>query len=84
MKIFPEGSADVTNDLALEFKISLDDAERLKLGKMPTGMYPRKKTEDDSARRLNRICGHIEKHLKSIDKKNLPAVIGELKNKEAF
>ena len=43
IKIFPVGSAQITDDLALAFKISLEDAERVKWGRLGGTMYPRKK-----------------------------------------
>ena len=46
VKVFPLGGANVTDDLALSFKIALEDAEKLKLGRLGGTMYPRKKVEE--------------------------------------
>jgi len=65
VKVFAEGSTDVTDDLALSFKISLEDAERLKLGKLGGAMYPRRKVESVIAGRFRIMFDLIDKHLKS-------------------
>ena len=71
--VFPEGSDDITNDLALAFKISLEDAERLKLGKLGSAMYPRKKVDELITKRYEHIFTHLGKHLKTIGAEALPA-----------
>ncbi|MFA5996233.1 MAG: cell division protein FtsA, partial [Candidatus Paceibacterota bacterium] len=46
IKVFPVGSSHITDDIALGFRISLDEAERVKLGRLSGQMYPRKKIDD--------------------------------------
>lgn len=76
VKVFPMGSAHITDDIALGFRISLEEAERVKLGKLTGTMYPKKKVDDVVAARLNSIFGLIEKHLKTLGRRGpLPAGI---------
>ena len=76
VKVFPLGGANVTDDLALAFKISLEDAEKLKLGRLGGAMYPRKKVEEVISTRFRSMFEHIDKHLKVIGRKGaLPAGI---------
>ncbi len=76
VKTFPEGSANITDDIAIAFKIGLDDAERLKVGKLAGSVYPRKKVDDLMTKRFEHIFAAIDKHLKTIGRKGpLPAGI---------
>jgi cell division protein FtsA len=76
VKVFPIGSTNITDDIALNFKISLEDAERLKLGKLGGTMYPRKKVDDLIASRFTNMFGLLDKHLKSMGRRGpLPAGI---------
>lgn len=76
MKVFPMGSTNVTDDLALGFKVSLEDAERLKLGKLSGAMYSRKKLEDIIVARFERMFELVDKHIKSLGRRGmLPAGI---------
>ncbi len=76
VKVFPVGSANITDDLALGFKVSLEDAERLKMGRLGGSMYPRKKVEEVIAARFRHMFELIDKHLKAIGRKGaLPAGI---------
>jgi cell division protein FtsA len=76
MKVFPMGSTNVTDDLALGFKVSLEDAERLKLGRLSGAMYSRKKIEDIIISRFERMFDLVDKHIKSLGRKGmLPAGI---------
>ncbi len=75
-KVFPIGSTNITDDLALGFKISLEDAERIKLGRLSGVMYPRKKVEDIIAQRFHTMFDLIDRHLKSLGRRgSLPAGI---------
>jgi cell division protein FtsA len=75
-KVFPIGSANITDDLALGFKISLEDAERIKLGRLSGSMYPRKKVDEIITQRFKGMFDLIDKHLKVIGRKSaLPAGI---------
>ncbi len=76
LKVFPVGSTHITDDLALGFKISLEDAERIKLGRLGGAMYPRKKVEEIIAIRFRTLFELIDKHLRAIGRRgNLPAGI---------
>jgi cell division protein FtsA len=67
---FPIGSADITNDIALGFKIPLEKAESFKLGNI-TADYPRKKLNEIIEARLSDIFDLIENHLKKIKRNEL-------------
>ncbi|MBU6490742.1 cell division protein FtsA [Patescibacteria group bacterium] len=76
VKVFPMGSSHITDDIALGFRISLEEAERVKIGRLSGQMYPRKKVDDLIARRLETMFALIDKHLKSLGRRGpLPAGI---------
>ena len=76
VKVFPMGSSHVTDDIALGLRISLEEAERVKIGKLAGVMYPRKKVDDFIMTRLETIFTLIDKHLKSLGRRGpLPAGI---------
>lgn len=76
VKVFPVGSAHITDDIALGFRISLEEAERVKVGKLTGQMYPRKKVDDLVGGRLGTMFTLIDKHLKSLGRRGpLPAGI---------
>ncbi len=76
VKVFPIGSTNITDDLALGFKVSLEDAERLKLGRLGGAMYPRKKVDEIVTTRFRAMFELIDKHLKVLGRRgNLPAGI---------
>ena len=76
LKVFPFGSTHITDDLALGFKISLEDAEKIKLGRLGGAMYSRRKIEEIVTTRFKHMFELIDKHLKSIGRKGtLPAGI---------
>ena len=76
LKVFPIGSTNITDDLALGFKISLEDAERIKLGRLGGAMYSRKRIEEIITARFKHMFDLIDKHLRAIGRRgNLPAGI---------
>ncbi len=76
VKVFPSGSTNITDDLALGFKISLEDAERIKLGRLGGAMYPRKKVDEIITIRFKNLFELIDKHLRAIGQRSsLPAGI---------
>ena len=76
VKVFPTGASHITDDIALGFRISLEEAERVKLGKLSGTMYPRKKVDDLIASRLTTLFALVDKHLKSLGRRGpLPAGI---------
>jgi cell division protein FtsA len=65
LQVFPLGSMDITNDIALGFRIPLEDAERVKKGEgEPIGT--KKKLDEIIEARLSDIFEFIERHLKKI------------------
>ena len=67
---FSIGSTDITNDIALGFKINLEEAENLKLGNVdPT--YSKKKLDEIIEARFGDIFELIENHLKKIKRSEL-------------
>lgn len=76
LEIFPVGSTNITNDIALNFQISLEEAEQLKIGKIRSVNYPQKKLDEIIKNRLIDMFALIEAHLKKIGRdKLLPAGI---------
>jgi cell division protein FtsA len=76
VKVFPMGSGHITEDIALGFRISLEEAERVKLQRLTGQMYPRKKVDDLIATRLLAMFTLVEKHLKTLSRHHhLPAGI---------
>ena len=76
VKVFPMGSSHVTDDLALGFKVSLEEAERIKLGRLTGPMYARKKVDEIIAQRFRQMFDLVDKHLRTIGRKGpLPAGI---------
>lgn len=76
IKVFPMGSSHITDDIALGFRISLEEAERVKLGRLSGQMYPRKKIDDLVSSRLITMFTLIDKHLRSLGRRGpLPAGI---------
>ncbi|MBI5405685.1 cell division protein FtsA [Candidatus Kaiserbacteria bacterium] len=71
VKVFPMGSSHITDDIALGFRISLEEAERVKLGRLSGQMYPRKKVDDFIVGRLATMFALVDKHLKSLGRRGL-------------
>lgn len=70
LEVFPIGSMDITNDLALGFRVPLSEAELIKLGK-DFGSLPKRKIEDIIEARLFDIFELVENHLKKIRRDGL-------------
>ncbi len=71
LKVFPIGSNDITNDIALGLKITLDEAEKIKRGGMTTIPYSKKKLDEIITARLTDIFELIDGHLKKIKRDGL-------------
>jgi len=71
LKVFPIGSSDNTNDIALGLKVSLDEAEQIKKGAITRTEYPKKKLDEIVVARLSDIFELIENHLKKLGKNGL-------------
>jgi cell division protein FtsA len=67
---FSIGSSDITNDIALGLKISLEEADKLKLGTVPE-KYSKKKLDEIIEARLIDIFELIGNHLKKIKRNEL-------------
>lgn len=72
LKVFPRGAHDITKDLALGLRISLEDAEKAKLyGDFSTFTAPKKKFDEIVSARMKDILDLVETHLKKIGKNGL-------------
>ena len=71
LEVFPIGSTDITNDIALGLKVPLEEAEQIKIGAITGSSYPRKKLEEIVSARLSDIFELIEAHLKKIGRNGL-------------
>ncbi len=70
LQSFSIGSSDITNDIALGFKIPLEKAEKFKLGNISED-YSKKKLDEIIEARLSDIFELIENHLKKIKRNEL-------------
>jgi cell division protein FtsA len=71
LEVFPIGSTDITNDIALGLKVPLEEAEQIKIGAITGSSFPRKKLEEIIQARLSDIFELIEAHLKKIGRNGL-------------
>ncbi len=71
LEVFPIGSTDITNDIALGLKLPIEDAEALKRGNLLGVEIPKKKLDDIIEARLSDVFDLIEAHLKKIDRNGL-------------
>ncbi|MFA6274988.1 MAG: cell division protein FtsA, partial [Candidatus Paceibacterota bacterium] len=70
IQVFAIGSTDITNDIALGFKIPIEEAEKVKKGEgEPVGT--KKKLDEIIEARLSDIFEFIEMHLKKIKRNGL-------------
>lgn len=70
LEVFPIGSTNITNDIALGLKIPLEEAEMVKMGK-GTHQIPRKKFNDIVLTRLEDMFNLVIAHLKKLGKHEL-------------
>lgn len=71
LEVFPIGSTDITNDIALGLKISLEEAERIKLGAITNTNFSKKRLDEIIVARLSDIFDLIEAHLKKLGRNGL-------------
>lgn len=71
LKIFPTGSNDITNDIALGLKVPLEDAEKIKRGAMNSATYSKKKLDEIVRERLTAIFTLLNNHLQKIKRDGL-------------
>lgn len=70
IRVFPIGSTDITHDIALGLKISLEEAERIKTG-IEEPNATKKKLDEIIDARLSDMFELIEAHLKKIGRNGL-------------
>ncbi len=70
IEVFPVGSTNITNDIALGLKIPLEEAEKVKLGKISAPIQ-KKRHEEIIEARLTDMFSLINVHLKNIGKQEL-------------
>jgi len=71
LKVFPVGSNEITNALALSFQLPLPEAEQLKRGAVIGSTIPQKRLAQVVNSRLRDMFGMINAHLKSIGRERL-------------
>ena len=71
LKVFPTGSTDITNDIALELRVPLTEAEQLKRGAVTGSTLPQKKLDDIVASKLREMFSLVQDHLKKINRAGL-------------
>lgn len=71
LKVFPIGSNDITNDIALGLKIPLEEAEKIKRGGMTSTPVSKKKLDEIVSARLIDIFELIDAHLKTMKRDGL-------------
>lgn len=71
LEVFPIGSTDITNDIALGLKLPIEEAESLKRGSLSNAQISKKKLDEIVSARLSDIFDLIEAHLKKIDRNGL-------------
>lgn len=69
LQVFPIGSTDITNDIALGLKIPLEEAEKIKLS--GPGPHSKKRLDEIIEARLYDMFELIESHLKKINRSGL-------------
>jgi len=76
VQVFPIGSMDITKDIALGLRISLEEAESIKLGSVIGGDYSKKKVDEIIEARLVDIFELVGNNLKRLKRfELLPAGI---------
>ena len=71
LEVFPVGSTNITNNIALDLRIPLEEAEKIKHGIITSTIYPRKRLEEIVEKQLENIFKLIEAHLKKINRNAL-------------
>lgn len=71
LEVFPIGSNDITNDIALGLKIPLEEAENIKVGGITSTTFSKKKLDEIISARLADMFELIENHLKKMGRNGL-------------
>lgn len=66
LEVFPIGSSNITNDIALGFQVPLEEAEMIKIGQADDVRYTRRKIDSIVEARLSDIFELVRNHLKKI------------------
>lgn len=67
----PVGGDDITKDIALGLKITLEDAEEIKCGRTVMQLYSKRRVEEIIEARLEDLCAKITKELSRISRQEL-------------
>ncbi|MBI2109321.1 MAG: cell division protein FtsA [Parcubacteria group bacterium] len=71
LEVFPIGSTDITNDIALGLKIPLEEAENVKMGTLTGEGFSQKKLAEIIEARMSDIFELVEAHLKKVGRSGL-------------
>jgi len=71
LEVFPVGSNNITNDIALGLRVPIEEAEQIKIGAITSTSYPRRKLEEIIEARLSDIFELIDAHLKKMGRSGL-------------
>jgi len=71
LEVFPVGGADITNDIALGLKISIEEAESAKVSGLSRVAFSKKKLDEIVQNRLKYIFELVNEHLKKIERDGL-------------
>ncbi|MEI6660218.1 MAG: cell division protein FtsA [bacterium] len=71
LQVFSIGGMEITKDVALGLRISLEEAESIKLGSVTGSNYPKKKVDEIIEARLSDIFELVYNHLKRIRRNEL-------------
>ena len=71
LTVLPIGSTDLTNDIALGFRIPLEEAESVKTGSVMNASYPKRKVDEIIEARFSDIFELIDNYLKRIKRSGL-------------
>lgn len=71
LSVSPIGSTDITNDIALGFRIPLEEAESIKTGNIMSTNYPKRKVDEIIEARFSDIFEEVDGYLKKIKRSGL-------------
>lgn len=71
LSVLPIGSTDITNDIALGFRIPLEEAESIKTGSVMSVSYPKRKVDEIVEARFSDIFELVDVYLKKIKRSGL-------------
>ena len=71
LSVLPIGSTDITNDIALGFRIPLEEAESIKTGNIISANYPKRKVDEIVEARFSDIFELVDGYLKKIKRSGL-------------